>query len=112
MTGALIGNDTGPFPGTTYSLITVTDPNVLLWALKPAEEGIGRGVIARLWNVSDAPATATLTFTPGLSAAQRTTHIETDLAPVALAGTDAISAAFARQQILTYRLLTPQPSKP
>ena len=112
VTGALIGNDTGPFPGTTYSLITVTDPNVLLWAVKPAEEGIGRGVIARLWNVSNARATATLTFTPGLSAAQRTTHIETDLEPVALAGTDAISTAFARQQILTYRLLTPHPSKP
>ena len=52
------------------------------------------------------------TGTPGLTAAQRTTHIETDFKPVALAGTDTISAAFARQQILTYRLLTPEPSKP
>lgn len=109
VTGALLGKDDGPFPADTFSLLTVSDPNVLLWAVKPAEEGIGRGVIARLWNVSDAPATAVVTFKPGLSAAHRTTHIETDLEPVALAGRDAMPASFTRQQILTYRLLTPHP---
>jgi alpha-mannosidase len=77
---------------------------VLLWAVKPAEEGIDRGVMVRLWNVSDAPATATLTLASGLSSAQRTTHIETDLEPVTLTAAGALPANFARQQLQTYRL--------
>src|SRR6185295_15782520 len=33
------------------------DPPALLWALKPADDGIGNGVIVRVWNVSDDAAT-------------------------------------------------------
>jgi alpha-mannosidase len=104
VTGALIGPTTGPFPADTFSLLTVSDPSVLLWAVKPAEEGMDRGLIARLWNLSDAPATATVTLSPGLSSASRTTHIETDLEPVALTPARALPATFARQQLQTYRL--------
>ena len=35
--------------------------DVLLWALKPHEDGIEHGLIARLWNLSDRPAAATIT---------------------------------------------------
>lgn len=45
------------YPATSYSLLSVSNPNVLLWALKPAEEG----VIARLWNVADSQVSCTLT---------------------------------------------------
>ncbi|MEY2880945.1 MAG: hypothetical protein RLZZ15_3325, partial [Verrucomicrobiota bacterium] len=109
VTGALSGDAKSPFPADTFSLLTVSDPAVLLWAVKPAEEGVDRGIIARLWNVSDAPATAKLTFTPGFSAAQRTTHLETDLEPVSLTAAGTLPATFARQQLLTFRLLTPRP---
>ncbi len=105
VTGAITGDAKGTFPADTFSLLTVSDPSVLLWAVKPAEEGIGRGIIARLWNVSDSPATATLTLASGLSAAHRTTHIETDLESVALTPTGALPARFARQHLQTYRLL-------
>ncbi len=105
VTGALTGPATGPFPADTFSLLTVTDPNVLLWAVKPAEEGIDRGVIARLWNVSDAPATATISLSSGLAGAQRTTHLETDLEALAIDAAGAIHVNFARQQLQTYRLL-------
>jgi len=104
VTGALIGKDTGPFTADTFSLVTVSDPNVLLWAVKPAEEGIARGVIARLWNLSDAPASAIVTLGSGLTSVQRTTHIETDLAPVSLTAAGGLPATFARQQLQTYRL--------
>ena len=40
------------YPGSSYSYLSVSDPNVLLWSLKPAEEGIGEGVIARFWNLT------------------------------------------------------------
>ncbi len=104
VTGALMGDDKGPFPADTFSLLRVSDPNVLLWAVKPAEEGMHRGIIARLWNVSDAPVTANLTLTSGLGSVQRTSHVETDLDPVALTADGALPMDFARQQLQTYRL--------
>ncbi len=94
-----------PLPAASYSALTVSDPALLLWALKPADEGIARGVVARLWNVSDAPASATLALAGGVAAAQRTTHLETDLGAAPLAGDDAVRADFARQQMQTFRLV-------
>ncbi|MDP3069920.1 MAG: hypothetical protein Q8N18_06500 [Opitutaceae bacterium] len=105
VTGVVSGPSAAPLPASSYSLLTVSDPSVLLWAVKPADEGIQRGIIARLWNVSDAPANATLTLQMGLSSAQRTTHIETDLETVPLDRAAALPTTFARQQLQTYRLL-------
>jgi alpha-mannosidase len=104
VTGAITGDDKGPFPADTFSLLTVDNPSVLLWAVKPAEEGIARGIITRLWNVSETPTTAMIALNSGLSSAMRTTHIETDLEPIALPATGTLPAAFARQQFQTYRL--------
>ncbi len=94
------------YPETHYSLLSVDGPGVLLWALKPAEEGLAHGITARLWNLNDIPATATLALDPavGVSSAHHTTHIETNLAPVALTSARALPASFTRQQIQTYRL--------
>ena len=72
---------------------------------QPAEEGIDRGIIARLWNVSDTASTPALTFHPGLAAARRTTHIETDLDALPLAAGGEVRGALACQQIATFRLL-------
>lgn len=102
--GAATGKPDAPLPAASYSLLTVGDPGVLLWAVKPAEEGIGQGIIARLWNVTDLPVQTTLSLARGLARAGRTTHVETDLEPIALAGTGALPLAFARQQLQTYRL--------
>ena len=95
------------YPETTYSLLSVSAPNVLLWAVKPAEDGIGKGVAVRLWNLSDKPATATVGFAPGIVAARRTTHVETDLEPLSPAD-GAVAATFTRQQLQTYRLTPPR----
>ena len=92
------------YPETTHSLLTVSNPDVLLWALKPHDDGIENGLVARLWNVSDSPVEAEVVVTPALAAAHRATHIETDLEAVLLTGTGALPATFARQQIQTYRL--------
>ena len=105
VTGAVAGQRAGAFPADTFSLLTVSDPNILLWALKPADDGAGRGVIARFWNLSDAPATTRVTFQPGLAAAHRATHLETDLEPAALSA-GGLSARFERQQLQTYRLVS------
>ncbi len=104
ITGALTGPATGPFPADMFSLLTVSNPNVLLWALKPAEEGIDGGVVARLWNLADQPEETTIGLASGLASARQTTHIETDLTEVPV--TDGqVNARFARQQLQTFRLL-------
>ena len=105
VTGAIIGKETGEYPAATYSLLSVSDPGVLLWALKVAEEGPAMGVIARLWNLSDKPASAEVTLEPGIFAAQRTTHIETFIESIALTPGAALPASFTRQQLQTYRLI-------
>lgn len=108
--GAVISEGQSLYPETRYSLLQASDPNVLLWALKPSEEGINHGVIARLWNVSNTPATSQLRLTPGLHSAQRSTHIETDLEAITPAADGSVPTRFARQQMQTYRLkLKPTP---
>lgn len=97
-----------PLPAARYSALTVSDPAVILWAFKPAEEGIARGVVARLWNVSDRPVRTTLELAGGIAAAQHVTHLETDLAPAEVDGSGGLRAEFARQQMRTFRLV-PQP---
>jgi alpha-mannosidase len=56
----------------------VSDPNVVLWALKPAEDGPSQGVVARLWNLSGEPREFSLSVPASASRAKRATHIETD----------------------------------
>lgn len=105
VTGEILGAADAPYPENSYSLLTVESPDVLLWALKPAEEGIRAGVMARLWNLADAPRDGTLAFTPGLRSASRTTHVETDLEPVPLDTAARVPLRLARQQLGTFRLL-------
>ena len=110
-TGAVLGGKEGSYPEFTYSLLTVDHPAVLLWALKPAEEGIERGIVARLWNLSASSVQARLTYLPGLESARRTTHVETDLEPMTLGAAGAVPIGFAPEQLQTYRLM-PKPALP
>ena len=102
--GAVISDGQKLFPEASYSLLQASDPRVLLWALKPAEEGIDHGIVARLWNVSDSPATSQLRLTPGVAAAQRSSHVETDLEAVELAADGSVPTQYAKQQLQTYRI--------
>jgi alpha-mannosidase len=94
-----------PLPATGWSLVTLPSTDVMLWALKPAEDGPTSGVVARVWNLADASRAFTLALPPtGIAAARRTTHIETDLGPAALAG-GVVGETLARQQLATFRLV-------
>lgn len=106
VTGAVISKQGGAYPEASYSLLSISNPDVLLWALKPHEDGIEQGLVARLWNLSDAPAKAEVALTPGVASAHRTTHIETDLEPVPL-NDGKLPASFTRQQIQSYRIQLP-----
>jgi alpha-mannosidase len=103
----LTGNADGPFPESNYSLLTVSDSNIVLWALKPAEEGItdveNGGIIVRAWNLAENTRAFHLTVNGTLTAALKTTHIETNLTNVAVSGST-ISDTLPSQWMQTYRL--------
>ncbi len=116
VTGRVTGGSA--YPETSYSLLSVSNPDILLWALKPAEEGIADGVIARVWNLSSEPANFTLSLATGISAARRTNHLETGAENAPVVG-GALAGSAAGRQVATYRLFpspppppTPPPSPP
>ena len=65
--------------GSQYSLLGVSSPDVLTWAVKPAEEGINKGIIVRLWNMSDHDQPCRLQTGWPLKRITKTTHVETDM---------------------------------
>jgi alpha-mannosidase len=108
ITGAVSGAN-ARLPENEFSALSVGNPNVLLWALKPAEEGINDGIIVRLWNVYDQPQAAVVDVSAlGIQSASVTSHIETNEGshPV-ISGS--LSVDFASQQLLTFRLNAGEP---
>ena len=103
ITGALIGDNKGSFPADTFSLLTIDNPAVLLWALKVHDDGLDHGLVARFWNLSADAAQANIAFSRSLNSAHRTTHIETDLEAILLNSNGSLPATFAREQFQTFR---------
>jgi chitodextrinase len=102
LVGGMVSGGTA-YPASTYSYLSISDPNVLLWSLKPAEEGIGEGVIARLWNLTASPKSFSLSLNEPIARAKSVTHIETDRGDATVsAGT--LNATAAQNQLLSYRL--------
>ncbi len=64
--------------GADYSLFKVSNPNVLVWAVKPAEEGIEHGIILRVWNQDNKDADCTFSAAMPIVKALKTTHVEVD----------------------------------
>jgi alpha-mannosidase len=73
--------------------------------MKPHEEGIARGIVVRLWNVSHQPAKFALDFsTAQLQAAYRANHLETREQALPLRDGQ-LEDTLAPQQLQTYLLL-------
>ena len=101
----LVTSTAAVLPSNLHSALTVDHPNALLWAFKPAEEGIGLGLIARVWNVSSASIEADLQLgSEPIAGARGTTHIETDQT-VETVGPAGLRVSLGPQQMRTYRLL-------
>src|SRR5439155_13714489 len=101
VTGTISGGSV--YPETSYSFLSISDPNVLLWSLKPAEEGIGQGVIARVWNVASTSSTFQLSLNEAIASAKNVTHIETDKNDASVSG-GSVTSPIAQQQLLSFRL--------
>ncbi|MDX1379040.1 MAG: hypothetical protein R3307_09340, partial [Anaerolineales bacterium] len=68
------------YPGESYSFLSIDDPKILLWSLKPADDGLDNGLVARVWNVSDESSEFSLSVNDGgIVDASSLTHIETPI---------------------------------
>ena len=91
------------YPGPTFSLLNTGDPNVLLWSLKPSEEGMKEGLIARFWNFNTRSVTPAITVARPIRRAWQTTRIETNERLLKPANRT-LSVRFAPNQLNSYRL--------
>ncbi|MFT3893231.1 MAG: hypothetical protein QM730_16500 [Anaerolineales bacterium] len=92
------------YPGSSFSLVSVNNPDVLIWALKPSDDDPSDVVIC-LWNLSKTAEN----FSLGLNwdrivSAQQLTHIETPLNAVALSSNQ-LAASMNACQMKTYAVL-------
>lgn len=93
------------FPAGSFSLVSISNPNALLWALKPAEDGFASaGIIARVWNLGAASSAALETVFNTLRSARHTTHIETPLQAITPAN-NRITLNLAAQEMKTVSLV-------
>jgi alpha-mannosidase len=65
-----------------YSLFEISNPDVLVWALKPAEEGIDSGIIMRVWNMSNYDEEFVIASPSLIKKCKMTSHIETDISDI------------------------------
>jgi len=75
VTGGVSGGDA--YPEASYSLLSIDNSDVLLWSLKPADDGLESGLVARVWNIANEPGSFSLSVDGGLKGALSLTHIET-----------------------------------
>jgi alpha-mannosidase len=92
------------YPSNQFSLITNSNPNVLLWALKPAEDGMSAGIVTRWWNIASSNQSLSFSMpnSPIISA-RRVSHIETDIGSASVSG-GSLNASLKAQQMATYLL--------
>jgi alpha-mannosidase len=102
VTGVVTGG--AEYPERSFSLLSSSDADVMLWALKPAEDGIEKGVIARFWNLAGHEGSVSVDLQGGLSAAESGTHLETDFVKARVDAGE-LRAKIAPWQIKTFRLL-------
>lgn len=102
VTAMLTGDRTSKTTQLSYSLLNIKDPAVLLWAIKPAEEGMKQGLITRFWNLHNGVKTPNIHFAKPIQQLWESTHLETNLAKLSpRKGT--LSEAFQAQQLKTFR---------
>lgn len=92
------------YNANTFSMFSISDSNVMVWALKPAEEGIEKGVIMRLWNFAAEDKPLTISSSTPIKKGFSTTHIETDdqVLPTEKA---ALNTTIGHNRMQTFRIL-------
>ncbi len=92
------------YPAKVFSFLNVSDPNVIVWSLKPAEEDITTGLITRLWNFGKGDSRFKISFDKDIVSAFQTTHVETDLGEATVVKGD-LQEGIGHHQIKTFRII-------
>ncbi|WP_194777662.1 glycosyl hydrolase-related protein [Pararhodonellum marinum] len=98
-----VSNEKGELPEHTYSFLNIENPNILLWSLKPSEDGNENGFVTRFWNLGNQDQTTKVSFHKSISSAFHTTHVETDISP-ATVGSGVLQEKIGQNQIKTFRI--------
>jgi alpha-mannosidase len=89
--------------GNEFSMFTISDPNVLVWSVKPAEEGIDQGIILRVWNTNNKDVDCTISAERPIDSVQQITHIETNIEPITpVSGT--LKTSIGHNRMETFRI--------
>ncbi|HEX6891203.1 MAG TPA: glycosyl hydrolase-related protein [Chryseolinea sp.] len=91
-------------PEKEYSFLSITNPDIILWGIKPAEDGYDKGMIARVWNFMDNSSEFKLSFEKDIHSAFQATHVETDLRPAGVVNGD-LQESIGKNQIKTFRVV-------
>lgn len=103
VTGTITGTH-GTYPRSYYSYLKIEDPNVLLWSIKPAEEGYAnRGIIIRAWNLGNDASARIIRFNNKIIEAYETSHVETDIKTNSFSDAN-LNTKIAAQEMSTYRI--------
>lgn len=97
--GTIFAEGNKALPGKEFSLLKTTDPNVLLWGLKPGIEG---GTVLRFWNMSD-PVDLKIQFDTAPESVFEATHVETPTGSVPVTG-KTVGIPFRQQQLKTLKV--------
>ncbi len=89
------------YPADFYSFLAVDNPNVLLWAVKPADDGIEAGIVLRLWNISQEKQDFSLRVGGEIKKALNLSHIETPMGEATIQS-GALADSLNAQQMKTY----------
>ena len=86
-----------------FSLLSFSDANAVIWTLKPAEEGIDKGLILRVWNVANSNKQVIVSANTPIEKGFSTTHIETDDQPIPL-DKGKLNTMLGHNRLHTFRL--------
>lgn len=94
------------YPADSYSLLSISNPNVILWVLKPAEDSPAQDFVVRLWNLSTSPQTFDLSINRiPVYYAESLSHIETLIGAATFVG-GKLRAELTAEQFRTFALHT------
>jgi alpha-mannosidase len=102
VTATIVGGNL--YPAASYSLLGIDNPDVVAWSVKPSEDTAAARLIVRLWNMGEAPSTATIELNDQtILDAQSVSHIETPQAALPVS-VDRLSLSLETQQWKTVSL--------
>jgi alpha-mannosidase len=98
-------NGGNELPADNFSFLSVDNKEVMLWALKPAEDGVDKaGIVTRFWNMSKNSLSFTITTATNIGTASHCTHIETAIEKLPVVK-NKLSANIGFQQMKTWELM-------